>query len=160
MVRLLQLEGPIVRRSVASDSPSRTRKIGRRLGELIPAGTVISLGGGLGAGKTLMAKGICAGLGVDEEVVSPSFILVEEYRGVFPVLHFDLYRLDELGEVEDVGLFEAIDGRNVVLVEWGDRLPAGTIRYDVRVHLVIRDAAEREIRLEAPARLIDAVLGA
>ena len=138
-----------------SDSPARTHEIGRHLGEIVPAGTVISLEGGLGAGKTLIAKGICAGLGIEDDVVSPSFILVEEYRGVFPVLHFDLYRLLELREVEDIGLFDAIDGRNVVIVEWGDRIPEGAVRYDVRVHLAVRGASDREIRLEAPARLLD-----
>jgi tRNA threonylcarbamoyladenosine biosynthesis protein TsaE len=160
MTRLKRLEGSPTLRSVTSESPARTRELGGRLGEILPAGVVISLEGGLGAGKTLFAKGICAGLGVDDEIVSPSFILVEEYRGVFPVLHFDLYRLDALGEVEGIGLYEAIDGRNVVLVEWGDRLPEGTIRYDARVHLAIRGGGTREIRLEAPRPLVEAFLDA
>jgi tRNA threonylcarbamoyladenosine biosynthesis protein TsaE len=160
MERLKKLEGPPTRRSVRSESPARTREIGRRLGEILPEGVVVSLEGGLGAGKTLFAKGICTGLGIDDEVVSPSFILVEEYRGVFPLLHFDLYRLDEVGEVEGIGLYEAIDGRNVVLVEWGDRLPERTVRYDIRVHLTIRSEGEREICVEAPLPLVEALLNA
>jgi tRNA threonylcarbamoyladenosine biosynthesis protein TsaE len=158
MERLQSMGGAAAWRSVMSDSPSRTRELGRLLGELLPAGAVISLEGGLGAGKTLIAKGICAGLGIDDEIVSPSFILVEEYHGVFPVLHFDLYRLEELGEVEKIGLFDAIDGQNVVIIEWGDRLPAGRVRFDVRLHLVIRGAGEREIRIMAPKPLCDAFL--
>lgn len=158
MARLHKLEGSPARRAVRSESPRRTREIGKRLGAVLPPGVVLSLEGGLGAGKTVLAKGICSGLGVDDEVVSPSFILVEEYRGVFPVLHFDLYRLRELGEVEGIGLYEAIDGRNVILIEWGDRLPAGTVRFDVRLRLVIRGEREREIGIDAPRDLVEAVL--
>ena len=154
MGRLKKLEARYERRSLISAGPSQTREYGSHLGGLVPEDTVISLEGGLGAGKTLMAKGICAGLGIDDEVVSPSFILVEQYRGVVSVLHFDLYRLEELGEVEGIGLYDAIDGRNVVLVEWGDRLPSGTIRYDVRVLLEIRGPREREIRFDAPEGLM------
>ncbi len=158
MKRLKNLEGPAAQLVVRSGSACQTHEIGKRLGEMLPAGTVVSLEGGLGAGKTVIAKGICAGLGIIDEIVSPSFILVEEYRGVFPVFHFDLYRLGELGDVEGIGLYDAIDGRNVVIVEWGDRIPDGSIRYDVHVHLAIRAAEEREIRISAPGRLLDVLL--
>lgn len=156
MKRLKNLEGSAAQLVVRSGSASETHEIGKRLGEMMPAGTVVSLEGGLGVGKTVIAKGICAGLGIIDEIVSPSFILVEEYRGVFPVLHFDLYRLGELGDVEGIGLYDAIDGRNIVIVEWGDRIPGGSIRYDVHVHLAIRAAEERDIRISAPERLLDA----
>jgi tRNA threonylcarbamoyladenosine biosynthesis protein TsaE len=160
MNRLRNLEGAAERRTVRSDSPARTHRIGERIGAGVPAGTVLSLEGGLGAGKTVLAKGICKGLGVDDEVVSPSFILMEEYRGVYPVFHFDLYRLDELGDVEGIGLYEAIDGRNVVIVEWGDRLPEGALHFDVRVRIAIRSAEDRDIDLTAPPPLIDLLTGA
>ena len=117
----------------------------------------MSLEGGLGAGKTLLAKGICLGLGVRDEVVSPSFILVEEYRGVVPVMHFDLYRLERVEEVYDLGLFEVDDGHNVIVVEWGDRLPEGILRPDIRVVLRVTGEEEREILIEAPGELIRAV---
>jgi tRNA threonylcarbamoyladenosine biosynthesis protein TsaE len=159
MERLRRLEGDIDRTSLASDSPTRTIGIGRKLGEIIPAGTVISLEGGLGVGKTLMAKGICSGLGIDRDVLSPSFILVEEYRGELPVFHFDLYRLTELHEVEELGFYDAVDGRNVVIVEWGDRLPEETLPVDVRLTIRITGPRARKIDIEACTELIEALAG-
>ncbi|UCF04306.1 MAG: tRNA (adenosine(37)-N6)-threonylcarbamoyltransferase complex ATPase subunit type 1 TsaE [bacterium] len=159
MDRLIRLEGDIDRAVLTSDSPSRTVEIGRKLGEVVPAGTVISLEGGLGVGKTLMAKGICTGLGIDRDVLSPSFILVEEYRGELPVFHFDLYRLTELHEVEELGLYDAVDGKNVVIVEWGDRLPEETLQIDVRLTLRITGPETREIGIETWTELIEALVG-
>lgn len=155
MKRLVEHEGPRTRKILTSDSPEMTLNIGRALGAIAPAGSVISLEGGLGAGKTLIAKGICAGLGVDAEVLSPSFILVEEYRGVLPVLHFDLYRLEKLDEVDDLGLYDAVDGRKIVIVEWGDRLPNGVLSFDVRVTMKITGKREREIAIGASERFLE-----
>ena len=155
MTRLLRLDGPRTRARLESRSPGESIAIGKRLGELIPAGAVLSLEGGLGAGKTLFAKGVCAGLGIEGEELSPSFILVEEYRGDLPVLHFDLYRLDEVGEVERIGLYDAVDGRNVVIVEWGDRLPEGVLSFDVRIRITITGERERAIEIEGAGDLIE-----
>jgi tRNA threonylcarbamoyladenosine biosynthesis protein TsaE len=140
--------------TIASDGPERTFSIGRAIGALLPRGAVVSLEGGLGAGKTVIAKGICAGLGVSDEVLSPSFVLAEEYAGVFPVLHFDLYRLDSVDEVERIGLFDAVDGRSVVIVEWGDRLGPGTLDPDVRVVMEIAGERGRTIRVEGARSLV------
>jgi len=147
--RLERFEGS--RRSIvlSSDDPAGTLEVGRLIGELLPGGAVVSLEGGLGAGKTLIAKGICAGLGVSDEILSPSFVLAEEYAGAFPIFHFDLYRLDSVGEVDGIGLFDAIDGRNVVIVEWGDRLPAGALEADVRIFMTITGERTRAITVEA-----------
>jgi len=146
--RLGSFEGPRRGIVLSSDAPERTLEIGRSIGALLPEGAVVSLEGGLGAGKTLIAKGICAGLGVSDEVLSPSFILAEEYAGVFPVFHFDLYRLDSVDEVVRIGLFDAIDGRNVVIVEWGDRLPSGALGADVRIVVEIAGETSRTMTIE------------
>ena len=138
-----------------STSPDRTLEIGLALGSIMPGGTALSLEGGLGAGKTLFAKGVCRGLGVPDEVVSPSFILVEEYRGAFPVLHFDLYRLERVDDAAGIGLFDAIDGRSVVIVEWGDRLPPGAVAFDVVANLRISGPESREITIAGPKELCD-----
>ncbi len=138
---------------IESRSIRRSMEIGSLLGALIPAGTVISLEGGLGSGKTLFAKGICLGLGVPDEVISPSFVLVEEYRGHLPILHFDLYRLAKLEEVLNIGLLDAIDGKSVVIIEWGDKLPAGLVEFDVRVRFAIKGARVRQMRIECPEEL-------
>ena len=141
--------GPRRKLMLSSGAPERTLEIGRAIGELLPEGAVLSLEGGLGAGKTLIAKGICAGLGVPDEVLSPSFILAEEYAGTFPVLHFDLYRLDSVDEVVRIGLLDAINGHNVVIVEWGDRLPAGVLEADIRIIMQIAGDRDRTITIES-----------
>jgi tRNA threonylcarbamoyladenosine biosynthesis protein TsaE len=155
--RLVSFEGRKESCKLESRSPAETLELGALIGGIVPEGCVMSFEGGLGAGKTLLAKGLCLGLGVRDEVVSPSFILVEEYRGVMPVMHFDLYRLERVEEVYELGLFEVDDGHNVIIVEWGDRLPEGILRPDIRVILRITGGEGREILIEAPAELIRAV---
>lgn len=96
-----------------------TRALARRLAGLVRPGDVIVLAGDLGAGKTLFTGGLAEGLGVEEPVVSPSFVLVRYYRtGFMPVVHVDVYRLGSLNEFEDLDVFElAADG--VLVIEWG-----------------------------------------
>ena len=153
--RLDRWEGARASLHLASDSPERTIEIGRRIGSLVPPGSILSLEGGLGAGKTLLAKGICAGLGVAETVLSPSFILVEEYRGELPVFHVDLYRLERVDEAAGIGLFDAADGRAIVIVEWGDRLPPGALDVDCRISMTITGEWSRALAIEAPEILVD-----
>ncbi len=146
--------------AIETGSPDETLALGRRIGEILPFGTTLSLEGGLGAGKTALVKGIALGLGIESEVLSPTFILVEEYRGgEAPLLHYDLYRLEELGEVERIGMFDAVDGRNMVVVEWGDRLPEGTMKFDVTISIRITGGEERDIEIAAPSAVIAALEG-
>jgi tRNA threonylcarbamoyladenosine biosynthesis protein TsaE len=153
-----------IARAFESSSPEQTERLGESIGRLIPAGSAVSLEGGLGAGKTCLAGGLLRGLGIDAVALSPTFILVEEYRGGrTPVLHFDLYRLEELGEAERIGLLDAVDGTNVVIVEWGDRLPGGVLAFDVRISIAVTGASSRRIIVEAPAGIaaaLDATEGA
>jgi tRNA threonylcarbamoyladenosine biosynthesis protein TsaE len=109
---------------VCSHSAEETFAIGSRLAGVLQAGDVIVLTGELGAGKTVLAKGIAAGLGVTEPVVSPTFTIVREYEGDLPLQHLDVYRLDHLQEVIDLGLDEMLDGRAVTVVEWGEAVGA------------------------------------
>lgn len=153
--RLDGLDGPAGRLIVSTGSPGETEALGKLLGRVLPPGTVLSLEGGLGAGKTVLVRGLAGGLGIEAEVLSPSFILAEEYRsGELPLLHYDLYRLEELGEVEELGMFEAVDGRNIVVVEWGDRLPEGTMEFDLRISIRIAGPMEREIEVAAPRSVL------
>lgn len=158
--RLKDAAGPARIGTIVTGSQDETSALGRRLGEILPFGTTLSLEGGLGAGKTALVKGIALGLGIEAEVLSPTFILVEEYRGgAAPLLHYDLYRLEELGEVERIGMFDAVDGRNIVVVEWGDRLPEGTLAFDVRISIRITGGEERDIEILAPSEIVDALRG-
>jgi tRNA threonylcarbamoyladenosine biosynthesis protein TsaE len=107
---------------VISSTPDATRAVGAAVAELLVPGDVVSLSGDLGAGKTTFVQGAGRGLGVEEPVVSPTFVLVREYRGQVPVYHVDVYRLDRLQEVLDLGFEDLLDPAGVVFVEWGDAI--------------------------------------
>jgi tRNA threonylcarbamoyladenosine biosynthesis protein TsaE len=109
---------------VCTRSASETLALGKRIASLLRCGDVVVLSGDLGAGKTVLTKGIAAGLGVTEPVVSPTFTIVREYEGDVPLLHLDVYRLDFLQEVIDLGLDELLDGHAVAVVEWGEAVSA------------------------------------
>jgi len=104
-----------------SDGPGTTKAVGGAIASVLRAGDVVVLTGDLGTGKTVVAQGIAAALGVDEPVVSPTFTLVREYAGTLPLRHVDVYRLDHVQEAIDLGLEELLDD-GVVLVEWGERV--------------------------------------
>ena len=107
---------------VYSESPEQTMAIGRTIGQMLAPGDFISLNGTLGAGKTLLVKGIAEGQGVSgEQVTSPTFALINEYRGQNSIYHFDLYRLDRGRDLEEIGYEEYFFGSGICLVEWGDR---------------------------------------
>jgi tRNA threonylcarbamoyladenosine biosynthesis protein TsaE len=107
-----------------SDGPEATHGLGRSLGPHLAQGDVIALMGTLGAGKTVFAQGIAAGLGVDEGVTSPTFTLINEYVGRLPLYHVDLYRLAGPIDAGAIGLEEYLGGDGVALVEWPERAPA------------------------------------
>ena len=122
---------------IVTDSPAQTIRLGRMVGEILSAGAFVALMGSLGAGKTLLTKGIAGGLGVEDagEVTSPTFVLVNEYRGRVPVYHIDLYRLESFAEVEAIGWEEWIDGPGITLVEWADKIEDDLPEERVEVHL-------------------------
>ena len=105
---------------VRCDTSDDTETLGGRLAASLRPGDVLVLAGGLGAGKTLFTRGLATGLGVDEPVVSPSFVLVREYRsGFIPVIHADVYRLGSMNEFDDLDVLEmSKDG--VLVIEWGE----------------------------------------
>ena len=104
-----------------SNSAAQTRNIGMKLGKLAAAGDVILLVGPLGAGKTCLTQGIARGMGIHEYTASPSFVLVREYRGKLPLYHIDLYRLDHMEEIEELGLDNYLYGNGVCIVEWAEK---------------------------------------
>ena len=106
---------------IVSNSAEETRKIGMKLGKLAASGDVIFLVGTLGAGKTCLTQGIARGLSIDEYTASPSFVLVREHRGKLPLYHIDLYRLDRIEEVAQLGLDDYLYGNGVCVVEWADK---------------------------------------
>ena len=109
----------------ATRSVDETRDLGAAVSELARPGDVLVLAGDLGAGKTAFTQGFGRGLGVEAPITSPTFTLAQVYEGRLPVHHIDVYRLDQMAEVLDLGLPEVLDEGGVVLIEWGDAiLPA------------------------------------
>lgn len=106
-----------------SRSESQTRALGERLGARLRGGEVVLLCGDLGAGKTQFAKGVAHALGVEAEVVSPTFTIAARYPGRLPLVHYDLYRVTRVAELREIGWLETDDPLEVALVEWGDRVP-------------------------------------
>jgi tRNA threonylcarbamoyladenosine biosynthesis protein TsaE len=129
-----------------SQSPDETRALAAALADLLVAGDLVLLVGDLGAGKTAFVQGLARGLEVQEPVTSPTFTIVQEYAGRLPLTHVDVYRLERVQDLYDLGIEEAGD-RGVTVVEWGD-----LVEQAVPVeHLVIRiepGAADTERVLE------------
>lgn len=141
---------PTKRATVRCATAAATRALGARLAAVARPGDRIALLGPLGAGKTELAKGFAAGLGVSETVDSPSFTLMAEYHGRLPLFHLDLYRLSGAGEAFDGGLLDEREADGVTLIEWGDRLTADVDpdRLEVRIAIEADDA--RIIEVVAP----------
>jgi tRNA threonylcarbamoyladenosine biosynthesis protein TsaE len=122
-------------RQITSPDPDSTRALGASLAPIAEPGDVICLWGELGAGKTQLAKGFGAGLGITTTVTSPTFILMSEYAGRLPLFHVDLYRLEGAEDAIGGGLLDDRQSTGVTLIEWPDRLGAAlpAERLDVRI---------------------------
>lgn len=127
-------------------SPEETQALGRRLSALLAAGDTVCLWGELGAGKTCLVQGICQGLRVAQDVVSPSFTLVNEYEGTLPVAHLDFYRLKGGADLEQLGYDDLFDGKRIVVIEWPDRAAEALPRERLDVEMRWVDDRMREIK--------------
>ena len=104
-----------------SHSPEQTQRLGVRIGELAQPGDIFLLVGALGTGKTCLTQGIAWGLGIKEYTLSPSFVIVRELYGRLPLYHIDLYRLDHIEEIMELGLDDYLYGSGVCVVEWAEK---------------------------------------
>lgn len=117
-------------------SARATKELGFRLGKALEPGDVIALSGELGAGKTVLVRGICQGAGVPEtDVASPTFAIVAIYRGRLVVNHADLYRIGGIDDLEATGLSESMGRAGATVVEWADRAPSAFPTERLEVHL-------------------------
>ena len=106
---------------IESFSPQDTYELGKRIGETAEAGSVITLIGDLGVGKTVFTQGLAAGLGITEPVNSPTFTIVQIYEGGrLPFYHFDVYRIGDVSEMDEIGYEDCFYGEGVCLIEWAD----------------------------------------
>jgi tRNA threonylcarbamoyladenosine biosynthesis protein TsaE len=131
-----------------SSSEADTRAIAAALAPSLSPGAIVVLSGDLGAGKTAFVRGLATGLGIDpDEVTSPTFTLVHEYRGGrLPLIHVDLYRLDR-AELDEIGLDSDLAATGVTAVEWAERL-ARPVPGAVSVHIADRGGDAREVRID------------
>ncbi len=134
---------------VSTRSPEETRALGKTLGSLLDNPMTFCLTGDLGSGKTVFVQGLAAGLSIpwETEVTSPSFALIHEHVGRLPLFHVDLYRLEGVTDLEDLGLEEILDGQAVVAVEWGEKLSAHLLGDHLRVRFEIAADMKRVVEM-------------
>ena len=101
-----------------TDSEQDTFFVGKIMGHLVTKSQLILLSGELGAGKTVLVKGLARGMGIKDEVTSPTYILINEYQGNLSLYHLDLYRLNQKEELTDIGLTEYLERDGVIVIEW------------------------------------------
>ncbi|MDR0382513.1 MAG: tRNA (adenosine(37)-N6)-threonylcarbamoyltransferase complex ATPase subunit type 1 TsaE [Spirochaetaceae bacterium] len=129
-----------------TDSYEETFEFGMILGKTLGKGSVVALKGTLGSGKTCLCAGICRALGVTAPVTSPTYTIVHEYEGVFPVYHIDAYRLSGAEDFENAAGGEILSGDGVCLIEWGERLSECLPDDAVHVEITVLDGGKREIK--------------
>ncbi len=134
---------------IRSQSAAETRSLGQRIAQRLKPGNVVVLEGGLGAGKSELARGIANGLGVKETVTSPTFTILNVYEsGRYPLYHFDWYRLENSEELFELGMDEYLGGDGIALVEWAERCPEALPDSCIRIRLEVTGEEEREILVE------------
>ena len=120
-----------------------TKEFGIKLGKLLKSGDILCLNGDLGAGKTTLTKSVGLGLGVEDYITSPTFALINEYEGRLRVYHFDVYRLENVEELYDLGFDEYFYGKGVSIIEWAEKieklLPKDRIVLDIEKGIGIDD---------------------
>jgi tRNA threonylcarbamoyladenosine biosynthesis protein TsaE len=136
-----------------SRDPESTIELGRRIGERLLPGAVLSLQGVLGSGKTTLVKGIALALEIEDAVTSPTFTLISRYRGrrsgrEVELVHIDLYRIDRQRELEDLGLEEVLSGEAITVIEWGEKARAFLPPEAVTLRLRLEADGNRRLELE------------
>lgn len=137
---------------IISDSAGQTRETGRLIGEKLQEGDVLALSGELGSGKTCFTGGLACGLGVDEKyrITSPTFTLINEYPGRFKLYHFDIYRLTDYSEFEDLGYEEYFSGKGVVVIEWAEKIARILPPDGIFINFEYIDENRRRITIRGP----------
>ncbi|MCR5732087.1 MAG: tRNA (adenosine(37)-N6)-threonylcarbamoyltransferase complex ATPase subunit type 1 TsaE [Sphaerochaetaceae bacterium] len=133
---------------IISKNEKETQEIGRKVAQKINKGSVISLRGSLGAGKTVFAKGFAKELGIEEAIVSPTFTLVQEYDGKLKMYHLDLYRLSGEDEFESMGGEDFLYSDGVALIEWSEKIEDMLPDDTIYINITINDDLSRDIEIK------------
>lgn len=139
---------------IVTHSPEETIKAAEKLGGLLRAGDMIAYKGGLGAGKTTFTRGLAIGLGLGDNVTSPTFALVNEYRGErLTLYHFDMYRIESEDDLESTGFYDYPFEENVAAVEWSENIAEFLPENTIYITINRINELEREIIIEDGGRL-------
>jgi len=136
---------------VVSNSPEETIEVGRKVGSQLKGGEVVAVCGALGSGKTHLIKGIASGVGAAEskKVTSPTFVIINEYKGRLDIYHIDAYRLGSISEFEMIGFDDYCQPQSVVLIEWADKIESALENIDyIRAELFHAEKSKRKIHIE------------
>lgn len=139
------LDKPII----CTENEEETRALASRIGTMLSKGSVIALTGELGAGKTTFSQGLAKGLGIEEQIDSPTFSILKIYEGRLPLYHMDVYRLEEEG-AEELGLDEYLYGDGVSLVEWPSRIITLLPNETIFIEIEVLSTGERAIHIDSP----------
>ncbi|MBT3274728.1 MAG: tRNA (adenosine(37)-N6)-threonylcarbamoyltransferase complex ATPase subunit type 1 TsaE [Spirochaetales bacterium] len=138
-----------------SQNPEQTYNFGLQIADTVRPGSVVILTGPLGAGKTIIAKGIAEGLGITEQVTSPSFSIVSEYQGNLNMRHIDLYRTGSDEELELMGFGELTSGSAVSIIEWGEKAKSFLNSDELVVEITIEKDLSRKMKLTGPPKMLE-----
>lgn len=147
---------------ITTHSVTETQKLGQYMGAVIQQPIIIALTGDLGSGKTAFVQGLAKGLDVSEKyyITSPTFTLINEYPGRLPLYHVDLYRIEHLSELEDVGLDEALQADAVIAIEWAEKISNDMLLNHLQLRFEIISENARRINIFAYGQSTDNLLKA
>lgn len=130
-----------------SNSDKETRQFAQKFAKCLKQNDCLALSGTFGSGKTTFVKGLMKGLGLKkgQGVVSPSFVILKIYSARLPVYHFDLYRLDELVDIEAVGLYEFISCGGITVIEWADKIKGSVLKDSIKISFKVSGPSKRRL---------------
>ena len=141
---------------VVTDSPQKTKALAEMIGRAVSAGTLITLSGDLGAGKTTFTQGLAKGLDIDKKVTSPTFTIMKEYKGRLPLYHIDAYRLENI--TQDLGFEDYIDGDGVCVIEWANFIEYVLPDQLLNIEFTINDDDSRTLTLQGHGEKYEEVI--
>lgn len=141
---------------VVTDSPQKTKALAEMIGRAVSAGTLITLSGDLGAGKTTFTQGLAKGLDIDRKVTSPTFTIMKEYKGRLPLYHIDAYRLENI--TQDLGFEDYIDGDGVCVIEWANFIEYVLPDQLLNIEFTINDDDSRTLTLQGHGEKYEEVI--
>ena len=131
--------------TIITKSPEETKKLGEEIGKLTNKGDILALYGELGSGKTCLIQGISYGLKVKDYVTSPSFTIINEYHGKIPIYHFDLFRLNNIEDIFELGYEEYFYGAGLTVIEWAEKIETLLPKNYFRININFKNYYERII---------------